>query len=276
MRKKKLLLLNFFLLQTFLFSLIMYNEYFRNFGDVFYMHPAIILIFVVIIVVLSFFIVRELVKAVEKEKQEEIMQVKYQEATKTIDALKSKKHDFVNHLQVISGLIQMNKSDDALDYIKKLSQDLKQVDKIVKIDRPEVAALLSTKLASAEGVQVVLDINSSLSHLNIASDKIVSILSNLLDNAIYQAGQEEEQWVRVRIDEERDWYLFRITNPGVIPSQLKEKIFNPGVTTKGEHGTGMGLYIVNKLVGECGGTVSFTSEEREGTTFVIRLPRYKQ
>ena len=43
----------------------------------------------------------------------------------------------------------------------------------------------------------------------------------------------------------------------------KDKIFNPGFTTKKSEGHGMGLYIVSKLVAKNGGTVSLTSNRDE-------------
>jgi signal transduction histidine kinase len=50
-----------------------------------------------------------------------------------------------------------------------------------------------------------------------------------------------------------------------------EKVLHPFFTTK-EEGTGLGLSIASRIIEEHGGTLSLTSKEGEGTTFVITLP----
>ena len=53
---------------------------------------------------------------------------------------------------------------------------------------------------------------------------------------------------------------------------MNEKlIFNPFFTTKGESGTGLGLYITKQVIDEQGGTIDVQSSDR-GTTFLISLP----
>lgn len=58
-----------------------------------------------------------------------------------------------------------------------------------------------------------------------------------------------------------------------IPAASQEKIFEPFYTTKEEGvGTGLGLSIIKEIVTRHGGTISLTSEEGQGTIFIIRLP----
>ncbi len=62
------------------------------------------------------------------------------------------------------------------------------------------------------------------------------------------------------------------TGPG-IPSEVKEKIFNPFVTTKSEKGgVGLGLSIASKIISSHNGSIDVTSEGGKGTTFRITLP----
>ena len=56
-----------------------------------------------------------------------------------------------------------------------------------------------------------------------------------------------------------------------IDAAHRERIFRPYFTTK-KQGTGLGLFVTHKIVGEHGGSVEFESEPGKGTTFRVRLP----
>ncbi len=68
---------------------------------------------------------------------------------------------------------------------------------------------------------------------------------------------------------------FGDTGPG-IPAAIREKIFKPFFTTKGEKGTGLGLAICSKIIAQHGGTISVRSESGTGTMFTITLPVWKE
>ena len=68
---------------------------------------------------------------------------------------------------------------------------------------------------------------------------------------------------------------FGDTGPG-IPPAIREKIFKPFFTTKGENGTGLGLAICSKIISQHGGSISVKSEAGSGTTFTISLPVWKE
>lgn len=270
MRKRWLLFINLLLLQLFLFLLLAYNYIFAGFRI-----PAFVVLASALgVMITSLWTVREMVRLADKEKEAEKAMVRLEEAQKLITALRSRHHDFVNHLQVVLGLIQMGLDDDAADYIKRLSKDLIEIEKLVSLERPEVAALISSKLASISYLQASLEINTDLAGLSIPPEKMVSILGNLLDNALYEASFYDEKWIKIKIGEEEDWFVLEITNPGIIEPKIQNRIFEPGFTTKAEKGSGMGLFIVKNLVNEYGGKIYFDSRLEEGiTVFTVRLPK---
>ena len=58
-----------------------------------------------------------------------------------------------------------------------------------------------------------------------------------------------------------------------IPSDIRPRIFEPFFSTKPIHkGSGLGLIIAKEVVERSGGTIDFTSREKVGTTFRIRVP----
>jgi signal transduction histidine kinase len=65
------------------------------------------------------------------------------------------------------------------------------------------------------------------------------------------------------------------TGSGIAPENL-DKIFQPFFTTKGEHGTGLGLASVRQSVEACGGSIGVESTLGTGTTFMLRFPTLAQ
>ena len=69
------------------------------------------------------------------------------------------------------------------------------------------------------------------------------------------------------------WIRLLIADTGTgIPRELAHSIFEPFVTTKGEKGTGLGLWIVKGIIGNHGGKISVRSKLGKGTVFKIELP----
>jgi signal transduction histidine kinase len=60
-----------------------------------------------------------------------------------------------------------------------------------------------------------------------------------------------------------------------IPPEIVKTIFEPFVTTKGEKGTGLGLWIVKGIISNHGGRISVRSRVGRGTVFKIELPVVK-
>ena len=65
------------------------------------------------------------------------------------------------------------------------------------------------------------------------------------------------------------------TGTGISP-QVREHIFEHGFTTKGERGTGAGLYAVKRFVDDANGNISVESEPGVGTKVTVCLPLAQQ
>jgi signal transduction histidine kinase len=101
---------------------------------------------------------------------------------------------------------------------------------------------------------------------------LVRVLVNMLKNALEATPSEGR--VSAWAVETADGYQFHVWNAGAIASEAALQIFNRSFSTKSERGRGLGTFSM-KLFGEryLGGTVGFSSNERDGTTFSIRLPK---
>lgn len=105
------------------------------------------------------------------------------------------------------------------------------------------------------------------------------LLSNLLGNALIYGAQDKP--VSVRMWEVKDQVAISVQNFGIsIPLAEQSRIFEAsvrGISGRSERrapdGLGLGLYICREIVRAHGGAISVKSEDDDGTTFTVRLPR---
>ena len=186
----------------------------------------------------------------------------------TIDAmeklnntLRAQRHDFLNHLQVVYSLMEMEEYGEANSYIEKVYGRITAVSRVLKTASAPINALLQVKLAACEkaGVQVTLNITSTWKELPISGWEMCKVLSNLIDNAIALTENLKE-------------YVFSVANTGTpIAPDDQQRIFEPGVTTKSD-GHGMGLFIVRETLRHYGGDIQVTSDAQE-TVFSGTVPK---
>ena len=191
------------------------------------------------------------------------------------DRLRMDRHDYLNHLQVVYGLMELEEYDEMNEYLRKVYKDLLKTGKAIKTSKPAINALLAAKSAESEakGIEFLIEVKSDLAGLQIEDWELCKVLSNLIDNAIRALGDcnREEKTVRVNITETKESYLFEVENNGPkIPDEIREAIFQKGFTTKKGEGHGMGLAIVTKILAANNGTVALETEE-DRTVFTVRF-----
>ena len=199
----------------------------------------------------------------------------------TIDAmeklnntLRAQRHDFLNHLQVVYSLMEMEEYGEANSYIEKVYGRITAVSRVLKTASAPINALLQVKLAACEkaGVQVTLNITSTWKELPISGWEMCKVLGNLLDNAIDALQEVSDRRLTLTLTEDLKAFRFSVKNSGpMIPVKLQASIFQPGITTKAA-GHGMGLFIVRRTVQEWGGDIRLISDAKE-TEFSGFIPR---
>ena len=190
--------------------------------------------------------------------------------------LRAQRHDFMNHLQVVHSLIEMDEYSDAKDYIEKIYEDIQKVNRVLKTSKPAINALLQAKIIQAEGlgIQCRLSITTALENLSIPSWELCRVLGNIIDNAMYALNENNEaKTLSIKLYEDLKNYSFTIGNSGPgIPEAMVHRIFEAGYTSKGDRGDGMGLAISKELLESYGGSIEVASGE-QWTEFKGSIPK---
>ena len=188
--------------------------------------------------------------------------------------LRAQRHDFLNHLQVVYSLMEMAEYGEATDYLEKVYGEIRSVSSFLCTRSTAVNALLKVKSgACAErGVELSLDIKSSLEGLTIPAWELCRVLANIIDNALDALRGAASPRITVTIAEDLRAHIFTVANNGEpIPEDMREAIFEAGVSSKGE-GRGMGLSIVKQTLESHGASIAVRSDLSE-TAFTVTVPK---
>lgn len=198
------------------------------------------------------------------------------------------RHDHKNHMLVINDLAEHSElmaAEDRLEAIRAYTADLLDQDNSTYFDfRTGVVALdllLFAKLQRAReaDMEMTIDIRSTLKAKPKHTLTLVSILSNLLDNAheaTMQVDLVSDRLVQVLISEDTLDYIITVTNTFSTQKPLAvQKLFDSGFSTKKDQGNqGLGLTIVKKLVKRIGGNLQLNVYNEHFFQLSIHLPKH--
>jgi len=106
---------------------------------------------------------------------------------------------------------------------------------------------------------------------------IRSMLVNLAENSLDACrvdDQKNNHTVEFCANDHPDYIEFEITDNGIgMDQETREKAFSLFFSSKGTEGTGLGLFISNKIAQEHGGSIQIESEINKGSRFTVKLPK---
>lgn len=135
----------------------------------------------------------------------------------------------------------------------------------------EVEQDLTTLLAATP---VQIDKSLEVDEFRFAKKNLQSILYNLLSNAVKYASPERRPQIKIITQKQNEYLLIEVKDNGIgISENNLQKLFT---MFKRFHthveGTGIGLYIVKRIVENAGGKIEVDSKINVGTAFTIYLP----
>ena len=204
-----------------------------------------------------------------------------------VESLRTLRHEHLNWMSTINGLLQMKEYDRVLAMVQGESQAQQQLIDSLRgaFADLQVAGLLFGKVQRARELGLTMTIvpGSQLHQLpeGLDSTEFAAIVGNLLDNA-FEASlrtQQGNKIVELYLSDEGDDVIIEVADQGCgVPEALREKIFEQGVSTRtdepGEHG--IGLYLIASYVRRCNGVITLEDNSPCGTLFSLFLPKVKK
>ncbi|CAL9399327.1 Sensor histidine kinase DcuS [Streptomyces sp. enrichment culture] len=197
-----------------------------------------------------------------------------------IDALRAQDHEHANRMHTLLGLLELEMYDDAVEFVGEVVGDHRATSEQVteRIRDPLLAALLVGKAAVAaeRGVTLWVSDRTRLPDRLVDARGLVTIVGNLVDNALDAAAGTRHARVEVELRAEGRTAVLRVrdTGPG-IPPEHRESVFMEGWSTKeapAHRQRGIGLSLVRRLAERQGGSATAGEAHGGGAEFTVVLP----
>jgi signal transduction histidine kinase len=238
-------------------------------------------IIVVIVTALSFLFIYWTVTGYRKSQDKLVRKAQetyVEEINQLFHSIRAQRHDFMNDVQTIHSLAELNKVDELKAYTSELTGEIRQMNDIINIGNPAIAALIRAKISQAELLKVrfetsINDMNKM--ELGVKSLDMTRILGNLIDNAYDEVMNypEDERIVRLVIGQKPGYLEFAISNTCLHAEALAGKpLFESGYSSKDKTHSGLGLSIVKSIVDQYKGMIRIALNEPGIITCIVKIP----
>ncbi|WP_221567995.1 sensor histidine kinase [Alkalihalobacillus sp. TS-13] len=198
-----------------------------------------------------------------------------------VDALRVQNHEHMNRLHTIAGLIQLNENDKALDFLFENQEEQQTLTKFLskQVKDESIAGLLLSKISRAKELDIELTISpeSCLKSFPGLLDRhdFVLVLGNLIENAFdaFTGIERDTKLVEVHLSQSDDQLYLSVEDNGKgMTDEAQASMFTKGYTTKGNNGSGIGLYLVKNVIEKGEGSARVKSIHGEGTSVELIFP----
>ena len=221
--------------------------------------------------------VMALLAAYGQKQEQNTAQTNYHNDMNTfINVVRSQRHDYNLHVQTVASLIAQEKWEECRAYVNALVQDTNQMNAVLPVKDPAVAALIYNfrLLAAQSGITLLLDIRDDMGEVVTSAYETNKIIGNLLQNALDELSRHSDPGaIELSIFKRGENCLVRVANKVTDREAFtgtQGEIFRQGFTTKQGH-DGVGLSSIRTLAQSKGGDVT---ARLEGDTvyFVAAIP----
>ena len=199
------------------------------------------------------------------------------------EVLRTQTHEYSNKLHTLAGLIQLGSHQEALDLIGRETSGYQELLGTLAetVPEPLLSAIILGKYNRAQELRIIFQLDPESRMIDIPKkinrEKIVTILGNLLENAL-EAAQENtsgKRTVQLSMTDFGNDLIFEVEDSGSgIEDESVDLSLQHGFTTKSGTGRGIGLSLVHENLKYLGGHLTVVHSSLGGMRFTIYIPKH--
>lgn len=199
------------------------------------------------------------------------------------EVLRTQTHEYSNKLHTLAGLIQLGSHQEALDLIGRETSGYQELLGTLAetVPEPLLSAIILGKYNRAQELRINFQLDPESRMIDIPKkinrEKIVTILGNLLENAL-EAAQENtsgKRTVQLSMTDFGNDLIFEVEDSGSgIEDESVDLSLQHGFTTKSGTGRGIGLSLVHENLKYLGGHLTVVHSSLGGMRFTIYIPKH--
>lgn len=263
-------------LSVFVLSYLSLTLLSNRFNDTWILPVIFSLIFIIIAICLSGY--NHILLSLEENARQQVLISKYElennyyeNMKDSMEAFRSLRHDFKNHLIILNGYAAQNNLEKLQEYLEKISDNMTDA-QIIQTSHDLTSAILNAKAMLCRQKNVPFHYKCCFQNIYISDFHLITILGNLLDNAITAAEKLDNGFISFSI-EQTDTYL-HIT----CENNHKERIIEKNGTfqsTKENPGIfhGLGIKNIQNSVNTLNGTLDIQYDNAQFSVS-ITVPNY--
>lgn len=238
----------------------------------------LIFTFIIIVVSICLYAYQKIATTVEENAQAQLQLEKakleqgyYAAIEQKLNEIRTLRHDMNNHLVIINGYAGQNKNAEISQYINQIRSQFSHTH-IIRTESEVISSIVNAKADDCSQRGIRFEFLHQFSTVTIDDYSLITILGNLLDNAISAADKTSNGYVRLHMKELDSYLSIQCENNHCEQIQKKEDGF---VSTKAPSSEihGLGLKSIEKTVAALRGTLEI---QFDNTVFrvLIMLPNY--
>lgn len=201
--------------------------------------------------------------------QQALMEKYCDEVENMYGQMRTWRHDYKNHLQVMKAYLELGEYGELSDYMEHLSQELSQIDRVIRTGNVMLDAILNSKISLAQTKGISVNAKVVLPpKLTVTEYDLCAVLGNLLDNAIEGCESQkegEERFLRVYIGVLKEQLYLSVTNSH---STKMRKENGRYFSTKSPQ-RGLGTMSIDSIVARYRGYVNRQNDDKIFATEVL-------
>lgn len=191
----------------------------------------------------------------------------YETMLKSDDELRQFRHDYKNHMMVVTAFLNSGRSDEAADYLEKIKIRSGIAGRQFSTGNFVIDAILNNKNTQAEEYGIHIDFSGAVPESGIENSDICTVASNLIDNAIESTKSfNGSRYIKIESTVRNGFLVFSVSNPVGKRVEIKNNRIKTSKSDTKNHG--IGLNNVEKTAKLYSGRMLLSCDDEEFTADV--------